>query len=241
MLGCKRVERPPKDYLVRLLDLKQKVLFASQETDYDLKYDLKLVQCMFLHSLLTGLPSDSIKLELKPFLQNTYVTDEELFEKLDGDVSNEMELQQKLGSLCGFATSTNPVPLVAQVTSTKETPTGGRGGDTNHPQKSTKPNHLTEVQEMKAELAAIRESIGNQLRTTTPDQYRFRNEERARLRECTDCLRERFRDRLVISATIVRDHKLKITGHISREKDWGCTHRTGSNPEYAETVCPEHV
>ena len=107
-----------------LEDLKQKVLFASQEGDSDLKYDLKLVHCMFLHSLLTGLRSDSIKLELKP---NTHVTDEELFEKLIGAVSNEfeIELQQKLGSLNGLATSTNAVPLVAQVTSSKETPTGG--------------------------------------------------------------------------------------------------------------------
>ena len=39
----------------------------------------------------------------------------------------------------------------------------------------------------------------------------------------------------MISATIVGDHKLK-TGHISRETDWGFSHRTGSNPEYAETV-----
>lgn len=71
-------------------------------------------------------------------------------------------------------------------------------GDTNHPQKPTKPNLLTEVQEMKAELVAIRESIGNQHRTTTTDQYGFRNEERARPRGCADCLRvlrEGFEDR----------------------------------------------
>ena len=35
--------------VVRLLDLKQKVLFASQEAGSDLKYDPKLLQCMFLH------------------------------------------------------------------------------------------------------------------------------------------------------------------------------------------------
>ena len=123
--GVQEGGETPKDFLVRLLDLKQKVLFASQEADSDLKYDLKRVQCMFLHSLLMGLRSDSIKLELKPCLQNTHVTDEELFEKLIGAVSNEMERQQKLGSLNELATSTNPVPLVAQVTSTKETPTKG--------------------------------------------------------------------------------------------------------------------
>jgi len=63
--------------------------------------------------------------KLKPCLQNAHVTDEELFEKLNGAVSNEMKCQQKLGLLCGLATSTNPVPLVAQVTPTKETPTVG--------------------------------------------------------------------------------------------------------------------
>ena len=81
----------PQDFLVRLLDLKQKVLFASQEAGSDLKYDPKLVQCMFLHSLLTGLQNDSIKMEIKPCLQNTQVEDEELFEKLNAAVSNETE------------------------------------------------------------------------------------------------------------------------------------------------------
>ena len=69
-----------QDFLVCLLDLEQKILFASKEADSDLKYEPKLVQCLFSHSLLTGLRSDSIKLELTPRLQNTHVTDEELFE-----------------------------------------------------------------------------------------------------------------------------------------------------------------
>ena len=68
------VKRPPKDFLVHLLDLKQKVLLASQEADSDLKYDLKLVQCMFLHSLLAGLQSESIKMELKPCLHSKTLT-----------------------------------------------------------------------------------------------------------------------------------------------------------------------
>ena len=66
--------------MVCLLDLEQKILFASKEADTDLKYEPKLVQCLLSHSLLTGLRSDSIKWELKPCLQNTHVTDEELFE-----------------------------------------------------------------------------------------------------------------------------------------------------------------
>ena len=75
----------PQDFLVRPLDLKQKVLFASQEAGSDLKYDPKLVQYMFLHSLLTGLRNDNIKMEIKPCLQNTQVEDEEFFEKLNAE------------------------------------------------------------------------------------------------------------------------------------------------------------
>ena len=40
--GVQEGGETPKDFLVRLLDLKQKVLFASQEADSDLKYDLKV-------------------------------------------------------------------------------------------------------------------------------------------------------------------------------------------------------
>jgi len=61
----------PQDFLARLLDLKQKVVFASQEAGSNLKYDLKLLRCMFLPSLLTGLRNASIKMKIKPFLQNT--------------------------------------------------------------------------------------------------------------------------------------------------------------------------
>ena len=115
----------------------------------------------------------------------------------------------------------------------------------NHSQKQAKPNLLTEVQEMKAELAAIRESIGSQHRTTTPDQYRFRNEERARPRGCADCLREGFGERCTYCFIWWRSGHFSYncrrsrakTGHISRETDWDCTLGTGSNPEYyAETV-----
>ena len=66
--AVQEVEETPQDFLVRLLDLRQKVLFASPEAGSDLQYDPKLVQYTFLHSLLTGLQNDSIKMEIKPCL-----------------------------------------------------------------------------------------------------------------------------------------------------------------------------
>ena len=59
----------PQEFLIRLLDLKQKVLFASQEIDSDFKYDPTLVHGMFVHSFSLGLQNESIKVEMKPYLE----------------------------------------------------------------------------------------------------------------------------------------------------------------------------
>ena len=194
--GVQEGGETPRDFLVRLLDLKPKVLFASQEADSDLKYDVKLVQCMFLHSLLTGLRSDGIKLELKPCLQNTHVTDQGLFETCHKYKP------------CATCSSSN---LYQGDTNS---------GVTNHPQKPTKPNLLTELQEMKVELTVIRESIGNQHRTTTPDQYRFINEDRARPRGCEDCLREGFGDRCTHCFICGRSGHFSYKCRRSQAQNW---------------------
>ena len=95
------VQKPkekPQEFLIRLLDLKQKVLFASQESDSELKYDPTLVHGMFVHSFSIGLQNENIKVEMKPHLEKKTVSDEELFEKLNVCVSNEMERSQKQGT-----------------------------------------------------------------------------------------------------------------------------------------------
>ncbi|RXN10300.1 hypothetical protein ROHU_030878 [Labeo rohita] len=61
----------PQNFLIRVLDLRQKILFASQEAESSLKYDPILVQNMFLHTVLTGLQNDYIRGDLKPYLQQT--------------------------------------------------------------------------------------------------------------------------------------------------------------------------
>ena len=59
----------PQEFLIRLLDLKQKILLASQKTDSELKYDLALVLGMFVHSFSLGLQNENIKIEMKPYLE----------------------------------------------------------------------------------------------------------------------------------------------------------------------------
>ncbi|KAK0144569.1 hypothetical protein N1851_017077 [Merluccius polli] len=47
------IKETPQNFLIRTFDLRQKILFASQEDESGLKYDPGLVQNMFLHTVLT--------------------------------------------------------------------------------------------------------------------------------------------------------------------------------------------
>ena len=91
----------PLEFLIRLLDLKQKVLFASQESDSELKYDPTLVHGMFVHSFSLGLQNENIKMEMKPHLEKKTVSDVELFEKLN-------VCQQRNGTVTEIWFTTDP-------------------------------------------------------------------------------------------------------------------------------------
>ena len=65
------IKETPQNFLIQAFDLRQKILFASQEAESGLKYDPCLVQNMFLHTVLTGLQSDNVKRDLQPYLEQT--------------------------------------------------------------------------------------------------------------------------------------------------------------------------
>lgn len=82
----------PQSLLVRCLDLRQKILFASQEAESSLKYNPILVQSMFLHTVLQN---ESIKSDLQPYLTRTDVSDELLLDKVNVACANETGRQNK--------------------------------------------------------------------------------------------------------------------------------------------------
>ena len=90
-------EESPQSFLIRALDLRQKVLFASKEAGVKIKYDESLVQGLFLHSLETGLHHEAVRTKLRPFLQQPDITDELLIEQMNIIVSTETERQKKFG------------------------------------------------------------------------------------------------------------------------------------------------
>ncbi len=83
-------------FLIRALELRRRVIFASQEAGSSFTYDSTLVQGVFLHSVLTGLRDNSVKAEMRPHFNNKAIADEDLFEYLNTAATNEEESQTKL-------------------------------------------------------------------------------------------------------------------------------------------------
>ncbi len=93
-----RAKETPQSFLIRVFDLRQKIIFASQEDESGLKYDPALVQNMFLHTVLTGLQNDRIQSDLQSFLSDPTISDEVLLERLNVACSHETERQNKRNS-----------------------------------------------------------------------------------------------------------------------------------------------
>lgn len=94
---CQGPKESPDAFLLRALDLRQKVLFASKEADASLKYDPQLVQGMFLRSMETGLRDDNILTKFRPVLHIKNIPDEDLIQQMGNISSAEAERQARLG------------------------------------------------------------------------------------------------------------------------------------------------
>ena len=78
------------NFLIRLMDTRQKILFACKEEDEnELKYSPSLVQELFRRAIETGLISDNICTCLRPYAQDPETTDEDLIQQMQHAVSAE--------------------------------------------------------------------------------------------------------------------------------------------------------
>lgn len=140
----------PQSFLVRCLDLRQKILFASQEAESSLKYDPNLVQSMFLHTVLTGLQNDSIRSDLQPYLMTIDVSDEILFDKVNVACANETERQNKK-KLIYQHTKVNPVQV-------NEVAVEKKGKTQCHKNtEKVEPDILSELKEMRSDMALLKD------------------------------------------------------------------------------------
>lgn len=94
------ISQDPKEsaqnFLFRAIELKEKLIWKVGEEEESEKFSPELIQRKFLRSVETGLLSDAVKFQLKPYLSSVVVTDEVLIEQISEAANLEQERQQKL-------------------------------------------------------------------------------------------------------------------------------------------------
>ena len=147
------IKETPQSFLIRTLDLRQKILFASQEAESGLKYDPGLVQNMFLHTVLTGLQNDSIKRDLQPYLEQTDISDELLLEKMNTACAYETERQNKR-KLLG-----QPRPATIHSVQSSDVPVEKNDKSTTTQQSPAKPPPavVSQLEEIRSEMALLKD------------------------------------------------------------------------------------
>jgi hypothetical protein len=85
------------EFLIRSMDLRNKILFASQENSDELKYSPDLVHKLFSRTVQTGLRDQVLRQEMKTILTDNTWTDADLLDKLNKIVRRENENKQMVG------------------------------------------------------------------------------------------------------------------------------------------------
>ena len=148
----------PQDFLVRAMSLRQQIIFVSSASDSPIKYEPSLVQSLFLHVLETGLQDETVRAKLRPFLEKTTVSDEQLLEKINQIMSAEMERCNKMSSggkkglgvnqVGTSSVSSNPAPGQPQSESAKSV------------KKEAKPNSLvTALEAIQSDLTSLKQAF----------------------------------------------------------------------------------
>ena len=144
----------PQAFVIRCMELRQKILFGNKEADLGVEYNPKTVQTLFLHSIETGLTSETIRTKMRPFLRKG-VTDEQLIQEITVVASTENECQNKLNAANrgkqAKVASIQPIETAAEC-KTKPQPKSGK--------------MWAALEAMQSELAAIKETVST--RPTTP-------------------------------------------------------------------------
>ena len=130
----------PQNFLLRALNLREKVIFASKAENAKVKYEPAQCQSMFLHAVETGLISNTLKTRMRTHLQRPDVTEAELINELNVAVTEESERNLKLGL------GQKGKAEVTQVRSTTD-------------EKSSVKELVAEIKALKGEMATLREEV----------------------------------------------------------------------------------
>lgn len=91
----------PQQFLYRIMGLKQRLLFESQQPGVGFSYNKELIQGTFLHTLYQGLneKNSHVRHDLKAFLSDLKVSDDLLLEQITKSTAEEEGRVKRLGAL----------------------------------------------------------------------------------------------------------------------------------------------
>lgn len=164
-------QQPNEDaqaFLLRALTIRQKILFASKESDSGITYDSHLVQSLFLHALETGLKDETIRAKLRPLMAKADVRDEELIEATYLAVAAETERNNKFN-------------LQARGKESKARVSTVQGENA-----SEKKEILAAIKQVKSDLSVVQNEV-KILRDVAQNQSENPNTSRRPSRKCDKC------------------------------------------------------
>ena len=143
----------PQQFLYRIMGLKQRVVFESQQPGAGFCYDRKLVQGTFLHTLYQGLneKNNHVRCDLKPFLTDLQVSDDLLLEQITKSTSEEADRLKRLGAV------TKHRPVTVSAAQTDKTDQTDKTEHTDQTKKTDQTKQTNVDSELQANRAAILE------------------------------------------------------------------------------------
>lgn len=198
---CQGPKETPQEFLMRALELRQKILFSSDHNEGEdtLVYEADHIQKLFLRTVETGLQDENVRVKLRSYLKEPKVSDEELIKQVNTAVSAENERARKLRSQ-----NRNKSAQVAQVG--KERGVAQQESATEKKENQSKDELLVTLQAIKSEVAQLKNKwrVSNQDTEQTHSQVEEaptqeqpdnrRNRDRKSPPRCSSC-QENKKDR----------------------------------------------
>ena len=185
----------PQNFLLRALNLREKIIFASKQEGSKLKYDTSQCQSMFLHAIETGLLSNTLRTRMRPHLQRPDVTDAELIQQLNLAGAEESERNAKLGIGQKGKAKVAQVSLEQNTKGKAESPKKEKEAETPLAQKL-----LSEIQAIKAEVASLKQDVSRSRAQSPGEDNRILSQGRGRpprenRRGCKECFKKGLGDK----------------------------------------------
>ena len=86
-----------QQFLLRLLDARNRVFFASKEERVEAEYSTQLVEKSFLKAFESGLRDENLVTNLRPFLRTSGILDDELMKNVNELATKQHERKMKIG------------------------------------------------------------------------------------------------------------------------------------------------